>query len=355
MIILIGTEDSKRTIFFKKAAEQKGVSFRFVDWKDFAGWTNIKRIAMEQFQGAAVKIDPPSYQLIRLQDMQVSLEKYRRFLEELQEAGCEFLNSPEGILQTLGKRFAKRVLMEHGVSVTEMFQEKPETVEQLLDIMKKYRAYSVFVKPEYFSGAAGVVALRQQPSTGRMVAYTSCKLVSPELFPEKEGAVVADSEVIGVPPCLYNTKTLYRMENPEDIFALLKELLKLGVIVERWYPKDIFNGRSYDLRVVYQFGRIEYIVVRQSGGPITNLHLNNQAVDVESLKFSQEKLAELEELCGKAMGCFPGLSMAGIDVMFNKGSRRSRIIELNGQGDLIYQDIYGENCIYGKQIEELCK
>ena len=357
MIILIGTEDSKRTRFFGKAAQQRGVSFRFIDWKELAGWKDIKKIAAEQFQGAVVKIDPPSYQLIKLQDMQVSLAEYQNFLKELQEACCQrihsseeilqvfqFLNSPKGILQTLDKRFAKRTLMEHGVSVTEMFSEKPETVQQLLDIMKKYRAYSVFVKPEYFSGAAGVVALRQQPSTGRMVAYTSCKLVDSEMLPEGEKET-----------CLCNTKTLYRMENSEEIFALLEELLKLGVIVERWYPKDMLQGKSYDLRVVYQFGKIEHIVVRQSGGPITNLHLNNQAVDVECLKLSQEKLADLEELCKRAMSCFHGLSMAGIDVMLDKGSRKPRIIELNGQGDLIYQDIYGENRIYGKQIEELCR
>lgn len=374
MIILIGTEDSKRTLFFRKAAEQRKVSFRFIDWKD------IEEISAEQFQGAVVKIDPPSYQFVRLQDMQVSLGKYQEFLEELQGMGCQFLNSPKGILQTLDKRFAKEILMENEVSVTEMFSEKPDTVQQLLDIMKKYRAYSVFVKPEYFSGAAGVVALRQQPATGKMVAYTSCKLVDSEMLPIADGEAVkpemlaeegkrsivddedVKSEILSKKPmarqeevCLCNTKTLYRMENPQEIFALLEKLLKLGVIVERWHPKDIFQGKSYDLRVVYQFGRIEYIVVRQSNGPITNLHLNNQAGNIESLGFSKDKLKELEKLCGKAMSYFPELSMAGIDVMLDKGSRKPRIIEINGQGDLIYQDIYGENCIYGKQIEELCK
>lgn len=350
MVILIGTEDSKRTLFFRKAAEQRGVSFRFIDWKDFTGWTDIEKIAAEQLQGAVVKIDPPSYQLIRLQEMQARLEEYRGFLKELEKAYCkrrdfpeknlqtvQFFNSPGGILQTLDKGFAKQVLMENGIAATEMFSERPETVQQLLDMMKRHKAYSVFVKPEIFSGAAGVVAFRQQPSTGRMAAYTSCKLV--------------DSEK---KLCLYNTKTLFCMENPEEIFALLEELLKLGVIVERWHPKDMIQGKSYDLRVVYQFGKMEYIVVRQSGGPITNLHLNNQAMDVKNLKLSRERLAELEELCGRAMGCFDGLSMAGIDVMLDKGSRRPRIIEMNGQGDLIYQDIFGENRIYGKQIEELC-
>ena len=34
-----------------------------------------------------------------------------------------------------------------------------------------------------------------------------------------------------------------------------------------------------------------------------------------------------------------------------KGSLRPRIIELNGQGDLIYQDIYSENRIYRHQAE----
>ena len=53
------------------------------------------------------------------------------------------------------------------------------------------------------------------------------------------------------------------------------------------------------------------------------------------------------------MKLFPGLSMAGIDILLEKGGKQPRIIEINGQGDLIYQDIFHENTIYKRQIKEL--
>ena len=44
------------------------------------------------------------------------------------------------------------------------------------------------------------------------------------------------------------------------------------------------------------------------------------------------------------------VQVAGIDVMLDKKTGKPRIIEINGQGDLLYQDIYGENIIYRNQI-----
>ena len=49
------------------------------------------------------------------------------------------------------------------------------------------------------------------------------------------------------------------------------------------------------------------------------------------------------------MKVYPGLRSAGIDILLEKGHMRPRIIEMNAQGDLIYQDIYHENVIYSHQ------
>lgn len=62
-------------------------------------------------------------------------------------------------------------------------------------------------------------------------------------------------------------------------------------------------------------------------------------------------LESVGEICRKAMGCFTGLRSAGIDILLEKGSLKPRIIEMNAQGDLIYQDIYHQNLIYGHQAE----
>ena len=54
-----------------------------------------------------------------------------------------------------------------------------------------------------------------------------------------------------------------------------------------------------------------------------------------------------------AADCFPGLRCAGIDILLERGSLKPRIIEMNAQGDLIYQDIYHENIIYRRQAERM--
>lgn len=324
MIVLIGSKDSKRTNYFIKAAEKLGESVHTIPWETLPE-INIK----QELKGAAVKIDPSSFQTVDILAMREQLKRYQEMLRSLQGYSGYCLNTPEAILTVLDKRLTKRSLQQR-VSVTEMLAEKLQSSEEFFDCLCSRRCHQVFIKPVDFSGAAGVAAFRMQPSTGRMQLYTSATV--------KDGI-------------LYNTKKLFRLESKQEIMELLNALFQMDVIVERWYPKDTLAGKAYDLRVVYQFGHVAYMVVRKSGnGPITNLHLNNQAESIDALKLSEDCFMEIEQLCGKACGLFSGLQVAGVDVMLDKGSRKPRIIEINGQGDLIYQDIYDKNSIYTEQI-----
>ena len=329
MLVLIGEEDSKRTEFIKKAAADLGVRLQVITWN-----TLQRGFDLLQLKGAVVKIDPPSYCTIDLSQMREQLEEYQNILERLEQAECRFLNSPNAVCQMLDKRDTKLRLEKNGIPVTEMFQEEIMETEQLTELMKQRKCYSVFVKPRYFSGAAGVAAFRIHPLHGRMKLYTSCRYL--------EGKLV-------------NTKKLYCMDSREEICLLLNKLLSLGCVIERWHPKADIQGKSYDLRVVFQFGHIAYMVVRQSKGPITNLHLNNQAMDIQALGLDESTVDRIGILCKEACLAFSGLSMAGIDILLEKGTMRPLIIEMNGQGDLIYRDIYGENQIYREQVRELCR
>ncbi len=60
-------------------------------------------------------------------------------------------------------------------------------------------------------------------------------------------------------------------------------------------------------------------------------------------------MREIDRLCASAMEPFEGLSMAGLDILLEKNTLRPLVIEMNGQGDLIYQDIFHENRIYREQ------
>lgn len=334
MLTLIGDTNTKRTEYFKQAANACQVPVSIIEWNQVN-----EALCNSELKRAVIKIDPPSYNIVALEEMKLRIAEYQKQLQLLEGTGAAFLNTPQAIWNMLDKRGCKSRLQAVGVPVTEVLLERVKSVEQLLETMQKMHCNAVFLKPVVFSGAAGVTAFRFQPRSGKMQAYTSCKVMHG-----------ADKQGEGI---LVNTKTLYCLEDKEEVLELLDCLLQLDMIAERWYPKASYQGKSYDLRVVYQFGHIAHIVVRQAKGPITNLHLNNQALRIEELQLSSERIEELEILCGQAVAAVPGLSMAGIDILLEKNSGKPYIIEINGQGDLIYQDIYGENRIYREQVERL--
>ncbi len=330
-IRLVGTRGSRRTEFFEKAAGGCAGRYRFEEWEALA--ERLSGTDIPDWRGSVVKIDPPSWKTVCLEEMFPQIQQYSTLLRQMEQTGCEFLNSPRDILQVLDKSGCKRRLEEAGVCTTQLLAERVGSREELWRLMDFYRTGGVFLKPVFGSGAAGVAAYRRMRagagSGEREVLYTSCYL--------EHGRLI-------------NTKKLFRLEETEQIRLLLEGLFRLGVMVERWTPKAVFRGRAFDLRVVWQFGRVAFVVARQSKGPITNLHLNNGAFDWRTLGLSQETLDGIEMLCARSMELFPGLNMAGFDILLEKYTGRPCVIEINGQGDLMYQDIFDENRIYKEQM-----
>ena len=76
---------------------------------------------------------------------------------------------------------------------------------------------------------------------------------------------------------------------------------------------------------------------------------------MDGLGLSLDILEEILDISKRAMRQYPRLLSAGIDILLEKGSLKPRIIEMNGQGDLIYQDIYRKNAIYLHQAELIKK
>lgn len=321
-LILVGCEGTKRTDYFLKAAKELGISVDF---------ENIFTCNPDKLTDAIVKIDPYVYQDSELDKMEYLLDRYTNLLQGFAANDrLEFLNHPLGILEVLHKAKCKEKLMKNDVPTTKMISYSVKSnVDELKRLMVSQRAYGVFIKPVRSSGAVGIVAYRYIPKINREVLYTSAYLDGEELI---------------------NTKKLYHIEDHEQIHKLLEKILSMEHMVERWYSKADYRGKKYDLRVVWQFGKIDFVVARQSKGPITNLHLNNQALPIDKLNLSSEKWEEISALCDKAMKLFPTLKSAGIDIMLEKGSLRPMIIEINGQGDLLYQDIFQDNCIYKNQL-----
>lgn len=320
-IILAGCENTKRTDFFLKAASELNIPVCF---------ENIFSCEPKKLEAAVVKIDPFVYQNSEICKMEGLLNKYTNLLNRFEEnKKLTFLNHPLGIQEVLHKVRCKEKLMEAGISTTKMISSKVNSLEALHQLMINEKDYAVFIKPVQSSGAVGIMAYRFNPLRNKEVLYTCAYLESGQLV---------------------NTKKLYRIEDKEQIHNLLDKILSMETIIERWYSKADYQGKKYDLRAVWQFGKVDFVVVRQSKGPITNLHLNNQALEIKKLGLPHEKMKEIEEICSMAMSLFPTLNSAGIDIMLERNSLKPRIIEINGQGDLLYQDIYNENLIYKNQL-----
>ena len=334
-ILLLGNPGTKRTVYLEAGAREAGVALRLLDWKT---WQKDRRQIAGDGAAAGIflKIDPPLWDSCRLDELDILVCGYEEELEVLAslegEQKLTFLNHPEAIICLLDKRVCKRCLQSRGIPVTETLLESVSHPEQLLEAMEREQMSQVFLKPVRGSGAAGAAAFRYQRKTGQMVLYT-CSMEDPDT-----GRLV-------------NTKRLRRFTDRKQILSLIRRLTALDCMAERWYPKAEHKGYSYDLRAVVQEGRLDYLLARLSDGPITNLHLNNRPLDTDMLGLPASVLEAVAKISVTAAGQYPGLVSAGIDILLERGSLRPRIIEMNGQGDLIYQDIYHENTIYRHQAK----
>ena len=287
--VLLGNPGTKRTLYLQRAAEGVGLPLLTMDWKDWK--TGIPQ------DDIFLKIDPILWESCSLEELHRLAGAYVEYLRELSHMGREqnitFFNEPDVIELLLDKKVCKDRLLRAELPVTELLTGGGKhfaSAGELLAQMEEQRIHQVFIKPVRGSGAAGV---------------------SP----------------------------------------LLERILPLNCIVEKWYAKAMYQGFSYDIRAVVQDKQVDFLLARLSQGPITNLHLNNRPLKVSQLGLPLSVLDSIAELCEKSMEYFPGLRSAGIDILLEKGSLAPRIIEMNAQGDLIYQDIYHENKIYCHQAE----
>ena len=320
---LIGQADSKRTSYFLKAAEELGCTVSFVEINDFKP---------ELSAGCVLKLDPPIYNSCQINQQPQLTAEYVGFLRNVSLVkGLRFLNHPIDILAVLDKRHCKQRLLDAGIPVTPILSSHIGCYDELVAEMKERHIHQVFIKPNTGSGAAGVVAFRLNAKNNEQVMYTA--------------ALAKDGQLL-------NTKQMRRTNSSAEAKSTINKILAQDAIVEQWIPKATHNAVSYDLRVVWQFGKMAFIVPRFSKSPITNLHLNNMAGLFDDLQLNSSVVSQIEKVCGNTMKLFPRLCYAGIDILLTKDSLQPMVIEVNGQGDLIYQDIYAENRIYKQQLIE---
>lgn len=226
--------------------------------------------------------------------------------------------------------YTQRKLTGAGLKTTPLLSDALSTFDDLAAILCRQKRGG-FLKPRYGSGAGGIMAVRYNHRRDEWVAYTTMSW---------EGGRVC------------NAKRICRLTNRKEIATLAEEVIRCGAVLEEWMAKEKLEGENYDLRVVCRGDEVDYVVVRCSDGAITNLHLNNKARLFEELSLAPSVREELFCRSITAMKAL-GLRYAGIDVLIARNTDTPYIIEVNGQGDHIYQDMYTENKIYANQIKTI--
>lgn len=319
--ILLG-KLNKRYDYFLKACQEKNINLQFYDIED-------DFLMSKLYEKDIIKIDPIANNSIYINNLEANINRYKNILQELSKLkNVYFMNFPQDIYNTLNKKHCKKILQDNNIKTTPMLNFEGKNFDELIDYLSEKKISQIFVKPNFGSGASGVVALKYNKKLDKYIMQTS----------------ISDD--------FANTKKLRRFTNRDDITKIINFILNMDFIVEKWIPKDDISGINYDLRVVYQFANIDFIQVRGSkSNAITNLHLNNMPIDLKDINLSFNLLLEIDNLCKKALLHFKGLKSVGFDILIEKNTQKPYIIEMNAQGDLMYKDIYFDNKIYKKQVE----
>lgn len=327
-IIVVSNSLSKRIEYFVEAGKHLQTEVCFMTYEELFSCLPLLRQAV-------IKLEPCVSDETDFLKYALLNQAYKETLQRLSEMSLPddvyFLNTPDALLRALDKKETKEVLMDKGLKVTPMLPS-PQSFDELRQLLADC-GRGCFLKPRYGSGAGGIMAIRYQPNRNKWVVYTTLR------------------QVDGV---IHNTKRINRLSVEKEIIPLAEAVIQTEAILEEWIPKVQLQGENYDLRVVCRESEIDYIVVRCSKGSITNLHLNNKAHWWNELSLSEEVRQQIYFQCQEAVQSLD-LQYAGVDVLIERGTDIPYIIEVNGQGDHVYQDMFAYNSIYTQQIKNIKK
>lgn len=345
---VVGTPGERRVRRFGEALARRGLPEpRVVPWQDVLGGRPLGLTP-----GAVVRIESPGGdpevdallrgpgEPTRVGDgsrwygtLLAGLERVRAAAAE---AGSRLLNDPDEIAVMFDKRRCHRTLGRAGVPVPEALPAPVGSYAELRARMREAGWTRVFVKPCHGSSASGVIAF--QTHRDQIKATTSV-----EWLPGGPGH----------PMELHNSLKVRTYTEEAAVAAIVDALAPHGLHVERWFPKASLAGRVIDLRVVVVAGTPTHAVVRQSHGPITNLHLGGSRGDLAAVRDRLTGRAvpasrpgeacaaapsgwdRALDVCARAAACFPRSLVAGVDLMIGTDWRSLAVAEVNAFGDLL--------------------
>jgi len=240
--------------------------------------------------------------------------KTLRQLEKIiHRRSCVPMTSPCEIARMFDKAACHHLFQKQGVSTPRLICE-PEGFDSLMESMRNSGVRRVFLKPCHASSASGVMAFEIRQAG--MQAFTTV---------EREG------------DRLYNSLRIRRHQHIQEIRTIVDAICRHRAIAESWLPKAGFQKGRIDLRMLVVAGESGQAVLRQSSGPMTNLHLGNRRGDLVAFR---ERLGEPQwqaacAICRSAAATFPKALHAGVDLLISPNLRSFAVAEINAFGDLL--------------------
>ncbi|MHA3770800.1 STM4014 family protein [Verrucomicrobiota bacterium sgz303538] len=368
--VVLGNPENRRAQLFAEAYRQSGgEKLEVVAWRDFVSDPSV--LIESLVPGCFLRIESPgeNFEVERailkmgctqgrepqwssLSFQELAMLEFERgrvlplrqwyvgwlaFLEQVQSAIADVpnvrsMNAPREIASMFDKARCHEIFADAGVP-TPRFLGIPSSFEDLMRRMEEQRCFRVFLKPCHSSSASGVVALEIGPGGQR--ACSSAEMV-------RTGNGIQ----------LFNSLRLRQYTSLEEIRTLVDLLCRERSVAEAWFPKAGFDGKRFDLRVMVIGGRAAHVVVRQSSGPITNLHLGNKRGDCDRLRrqMGDTNWERAMSVCERAAACFPQSLYVAVDLLVAPGFRRFAVAEVNAFGDLLPNLLHGGLSTYAAEL-----
>ncbi|HEY8505248.1 MAG TPA: STM4014 family protein [Gemmataceae bacterium] len=252
---------------------------------------------------------------------------FRRVLEGLRRSfdrrsHLTLTACPLAVAEMFDKRITARKLKDAGVP-TPGFRTGMRSPDDLLDIS----GHPSRCRPRDIPWESVYVKLATGSSAAGMITFQT-------MYPHR-----STSTMVEIDGRFYSTRRLQGIdcEHPGQTEALdrqLQFLIDEGVFIQEGVRLAQIDGLNFDVRVVVIRGEPAFTIFRLSPYPMTNLHLGGKRGDWKTCRAAVPTRAWLDALddCVRAAECFDAAT-AGVDVVFERGTWRHFVLEVNAFGD----------------------
>jgi glutathione synthase/RimK-type ligase-like ATP-grasp enzyme len=263
---------------------------------------------------------------------------YRGFRRVLQGLARAFASrshltptaSPLAVIEMFDKTVTTVKLHAAGVPVPNWLPNPRDVFVEIEDSESRQRWHTVYLKLNTGSSATGIIAVRSEQ--GKLHGMTTLAEIGGRFF---------------------NSRRLLHLTG-SALERAAHFLLKEGAFAQQGIAMSQIDGQNFDVRVVCVYGRPVASIFRLSSAPMTNLQLGGRRGDFARCRDTIPTRDWLDALdhCAEASGCFES-AIAGVDLVFERGSNRHFVLEVNAFGDFFPGWINAEGqSVHAREIEE---